>query len=63
MTEKKEKKKVCMLCGKPSDASICDACKANVQGEAIGEKQKIEKQVRIGSEGEKEKLTRKRKDD
>ena len=33
-----EKKKVCMLCGKPSDTSICDACKANVQGEALGEK-------------------------
>ena len=58
-----KKKKVCMLCGKPSDVSICDACKANVQGEAIGEKQKIEKQVRVGSEVEKDRLTRKRKED
>lgn len=58
-----EKKKVCMLCGKPSDASICDACKANVQGEALGEKKKIEKQVKVGSEVEKDKLTRKHKED
>ncbi|MCC6712926.1 MAG: hypothetical protein IT344_06135 [Candidatus Dadabacteria bacterium] len=58
-----EKKKVCMLCGKPSDASICDACKANVQGEALGEKKKIEKQVSVVSEVDRDRLTRKRKED
>jgi hypothetical protein len=58
-----EKKKVCMLCGKPSDASICDACKANVQGEALGEKKKIEKQASVVSEVDKDRLTRKRKED
>lgn len=58
-----DKKKVCMLCGKPSDASICDACKANVQGEALGEKKKIEKQASVVSEVDKDRLTRKRKED
>ncbi len=58
-----EKKKVCMLCGKPSDASICDACKANVQGEALGEKKKVEKQASVVSEVDKDRLTRKRKED
>lgn len=58
-----EKKKVCMLCGKPSDASICDACKANVQGEALGEKKKIEKKVSVVSEVDRDRLTRKRKED
>ena len=58
-----EKKKVCMLCGKPSDASICDACKANVQGEALGEKRKVEKQASVVSEVDKDRLTRKRKED
>ena len=58
-----EKKKVCMLCGKPSDASICDACKANVQGEALGEKRKIEKRASVVSEVDKDRLTRKRKED
>jgi hypothetical protein len=54
-----EKKKVCMICGKPSDSSICDECKAKIQGEAAGEKQKIEKQVKIGSEVEKDKIVKK----
>lgn len=58
-----EKKKVCMLCGKPSDTSICDACKANVQGEALGEKRKVGKQVSVVSEVDKDRLTRKRKED
>ena len=58
-----EKKKVCMLCGKPSDTSICDACKANVQGEALGEKRKVEKQASVVSEVDKDRLTRKRKED
>jgi hypothetical protein len=51
----KEKKKVCMVCGKPSGASICDSCKAQIQGEALDKKQRIEREVRIGHEIEKEK--------
>jgi len=50
-----KKKKVCMVCGKPSEASICDSCKAQIRGEALDEKQKIEKEVRIGSDMVKEK--------
>lgn len=46
--EKKDNKKVCMMCGKPSIDSICENCKANVQAEAVGEKQKIEKSVQVG---------------
>jgi hypothetical protein len=53
------KKKVCMICGKPSEASICDECKAKIQGEAAGEKQKIEKQVKVGAEVEKDKIAKK----
>jgi hypothetical protein len=56
------KKNVCMICGKPSEASICDECKAKIQGEAAGEKQKIEKQVKVGSEVEKDKIVRKQID-
>lgn len=54
-----EKKKVCMICGKPSVSSICDECKSKVQGEAAGEKQKAEKQVQIGSEVEKDRIVKK----
>ena len=54
-----ERKKVCMICGKPSEPSICDECKARIQGEAAGEKQKVEKQVRVGSEVEKDRLVKK----
>ncbi|MGQ0793497.1 MAG: hypothetical protein ACT4NX_05345 [Deltaproteobacteria bacterium] len=42
-----EKKKVCMMCAKPSDVSICDACKAQVQGEALDKKIKIEREVKL----------------
>ena len=56
-----EKKKVCMICGKPSDVSICDTCKAQIQGEALDKKQKIEKDVRIGEEVEKEKIIKHKK--
>jgi hypothetical protein len=49
-----EKKKVCMICGKPSEVSICDACKAQIQGEAIDKKKKMEKDVRVGEEIEKD---------
>ena len=55
-----DKKKVCMICGKQSEASICDECKAKIQGEAVGEKQKMEKQVKVGSEVEKDKIVKKR---
>lgn len=54
-----DKKKVCMICGKPSETSICDECKAKIQGEAAGEKQKLEKQVKVGSEVEKDKIVKK----
>jgi hypothetical protein len=54
-----EKKKVCMICGKPSESSICESCKAQVQGEAAEKKIKVEKQVRVGSEVEKDKIVRK----
>lgn len=33
----------CMLCGKPSPKSICDACAQRVQGEQYHRKQKEEK--------------------
>ena len=56
-----EKKKVCMICGKPSDVSICDTCKAQIQGEALDKKQKIEKEVKIGEEIEKEKIIKHKK--
>ena len=48
MTEKK--KSLCMVCAKPSETSICDSCKKQIQGEAADKKQKIEKQVQVGSE-------------
>ena len=38
-----EKVKKCMLCGKPSTESICEPCKASVQGEAAEKKIKIDK--------------------
>jgi hypothetical protein len=56
-----EKKKVCMICGKPSEVSICDACKAQIQGEALDKKRKIEKQVRVAPEVEKEKIIKHKK--
>lgn len=42
-----EKKKVCMVCGKPSEMTICESCKADIQGEALDKKQKIDKTVKI----------------
>ena len=48
MTEKK--KSLCMVCAKPSETSICESCKAQIQGEASDKKQKIEKKVQVGSE-------------
>ena len=58
----KEKKKVCMLCGRPSDDIICDACKADIQGEALEKKRRIDKGVRVDREvPEKEELKETRK--
>lgn len=34
-----------MVCGKPSEQSICEACKADIQGEALDKKIKIDKKV------------------
>ena len=37
------KKQVCMLCGKPSTKTICEACSERVRGEALNKKKKEEK--------------------
>lgn len=36
-------KAVCLLCGKPSVKSICDACAQRVQGEHLNKKKQREK--------------------
>ena len=56
-----EKKRVCMICGRPSEISICESCKAHVQGEVLEKKQRVEKEVRVGQEAEIEK--RKKRDE
>ena len=47
-----EKQKKCMLCGMPSQDSICENCKSNVQGEAAHKKQNVEKKVKSSSEAD-----------
>lgn len=42
-----EKIKRCMVCGKPSELSICEICKAEIQGEALDKKTKINKKVPV----------------
>ena len=37
------KKQVCMLCGKPSEKTICSICSDKLRGEALGKKKKEEK--------------------
>ncbi len=37
------KKQVCMICGKPSLKTICDACADKLRGEALEKKKKEEK--------------------
>jgi len=37
------KKQVCMVCGKPSTKTICDACADKLRGEALNRKKKEEK--------------------
>jgi len=34
-----------MVCGKPSEQTICEACKAEIQGEALDKKINIDKEV------------------
>ena len=53
-----EKQTKCMLCGKPSNDSICESCKAQVQGEAADKKMKIEKSVKVGEKIEADKKTK-----
>lgn len=36
----------CIICGKMSTQTICPACEARIQGEAIDKKQQIEKKGR-----------------
>jgi hypothetical protein len=38
-----QKKKLCMICAKPSEKSICDACSEQLRGEALNKKKKEEK--------------------
>ena len=45
-----EKTKRCMVCAKPSEQTICETCKANIQGESLDKKMKVEKEVQIGEE-------------
>ncbi len=59
---RKEKKKVCMVCGRSSDDIICDACKANIQGETLEKKRRMDKGVRADRKvSEKEELKETRK--
>ncbi len=53
-----EKVKKCMLCAKPSTESICESCKAKVQGEAAGKKMKIDKSVETHLESKVDKLSK-----
>lgn len=44
--DKKPKKQVCMLCGKPSPKSICDLCAGKVQGEVLNKHKKDREKTR-----------------
>lgn len=37
------KKQLCMICAKPSEKTICDACSEKLRGEALNKKKKEEK--------------------
>ena len=37
------KRQVCMICGKPSAKTICEACAEKVRGEALEKKKKEDK--------------------
>lgn len=41
--EKKVKKHVCSICGRPSDTTICHACEDKIRGEALEHKHEIDK--------------------
>ncbi|MBI5875276.1 MAG: hypothetical protein HZB81_05450 [Deltaproteobacteria bacterium] len=43
MEEKKEKKHVCSICGKPSEATICHPCEEKIRGEALEKKKEVDK--------------------
>jgi recombinational DNA repair protein RecR len=43
MVDDKKKVKLCMLCGKPSESSICETCSIKVQGELLEHKHEVEK--------------------
>ena len=43
---KTEKKKTCMVCGKPSADAICESCKIKIQAEALEKKREVEKEGR-----------------
>jgi recombinational DNA repair protein RecR len=47
--KEKEKKHVCSICGRPSDATICHACEDKIRGEAIEKKHDIDKAGRTDS--------------
>lgn len=36
-----------MVCGKPSELTICEACKAEIQGEALDKKIEVDKKVPV----------------
>ncbi len=40
---------LCRLCAQPSQDIICEACKIKVQAEALEQKQRIEKEGRVGT--------------
>lgn len=38
-----EKKRVCMVCGKPSPTTICEPCEAKIRGEALEQRHEVDK--------------------
>jgi hypothetical protein len=40
------KQKYCSVCGEPATDTICQSCKAKIQGEAARRKQQIEREVK-----------------
>ena len=47
-----------MVCSRPSEQTICESCKASIQGESQDKKMKVEKKVQIGEE-----VLKKKRDD
>ena len=43
MAEDKKKVKLCMICGKPSEQTICEPCSIKVQGEMLEHRHEVEK--------------------